>query len=102
MNLNSTSLHTLSLTGCLGLTNLQLACPSLQKVCLDGCDHLERASFSPLSVFFVFPTLYQYDSLYALLDSVNKKLITLRNNLSLSLFYFGRSIIHFCYQAHLF
>jgi len=50
VNLNSISLHTLSLTGCLGLTNLQLACPSLQKVRLDGCDHLERASFSPVGL----------------------------------------------------
>jgi len=50
VNLNSISLHILSLTGCRGVTNLQLACPSLQKVCLDGCDRLERASFSPVGL----------------------------------------------------
>ncbi|KAH9300253.1 hypothetical protein KI387_011836, partial [Taxus chinensis] len=50
VSLTSTSLHTLSLTGCRGVTGLQLACPMLQKVCLDGCDHLRRASFSPVGL----------------------------------------------------
>ncbi|XP_057861508.2 F-box/LRR-repeat protein 15 isoform X1 [Cryptomeria japonica] len=50
VRLTSTSLHTLSLTGCRGVTSLQLACPMLQKVCLDGCDHLQRASFFPVGL----------------------------------------------------
>ncbi|KAF2285042.1 hypothetical protein GH714_037530 [Hevea brasiliensis] len=42
----STSLVSLSLVGCRAITALELMCPCLEKVCLDGCDHLERASFS--------------------------------------------------------
>lgn len=44
----STSLVSLSLAGCRAVTILELTCPSLQQVCLDGCDHLERASFCPV------------------------------------------------------
>jgi hypothetical protein len=45
----STSLVSLSLVGCHAITALDLACPSLELVCLDGCDHLEKASFCPVS-----------------------------------------------------
>uniref|UniRef100_A0A7N1A8F6 F-box domain-containing protein n=1 Tax=Kalanchoe fedtschenkoi TaxID=63787 RepID=A0A7N1A8F6_KALFE len=43
---SSTSLVSLSLVGCRGITYLELQCPHLELVCLDGCDHLECASFS--------------------------------------------------------
>lgn len=45
----SASLVSLSLVGCRGITALELRCPILEKVSLDGCDHLERAYFSPVS-----------------------------------------------------
>ncbi|KAL9228135.1 hypothetical protein vseg_003747 [Gypsophila vaccaria] len=47
MRLHSTSLINLSLVGCRGITCLNLTCPYLEQVRLDGCDHLERASFLP-------------------------------------------------------
>lgn len=47
----STSLVSLSLVGCRAITALELKCPSLEKVSLDGCDHLESASFVPVSEF---------------------------------------------------
>ncbi|KAL5995317.1 hypothetical protein ACLOJK_025375 [Asimina triloba] len=43
----STSLVSLSLIGCRAMTSLELACPNLDQVRLDGCDHLERAFFGP-------------------------------------------------------
>ncbi|KAJ1442842.1 Leucine-rich repeat, cysteine-containing subtype [Sesbania bispinosa] len=46
----STSLVSLSLGGCRAITTLELTCPNLEKVILDGCDHLERASFSPVGL----------------------------------------------------
>lgn len=45
----STSLVSLSLSECRGITTLDLTCPNLQQVCLDGCDHLEKAHFCPVS-----------------------------------------------------
>jgi hypothetical protein len=45
----SASLVSLSLVGCRAITALELTCPYLEEVCLDGCDHLERASFCPVS-----------------------------------------------------
>lgn len=45
----STSLVSLSLAGCRAVTSLELICPYLENVSLDGCDHLERASFCPVS-----------------------------------------------------
>lgn len=45
----STSLVSLSLVGCRAITALELKCPILEKVCLDGCDHIESASFVPVS-----------------------------------------------------
>jgi hypothetical protein len=51
MELNNSSLINLSLAGCRSMTFLKLACPKLQMVNLDGCDHLERASFCPVSIF---------------------------------------------------
>jgi len=45
----STSLVSLSLGGCRAITTLELTCPYLEKVILDGCDHLENASFCPVS-----------------------------------------------------
>ena len=46
---NSSSLTCLSLVGCRAVTLLELSCPNLQKVNLAGCDHLEHASFCPVS-----------------------------------------------------
>lgn len=46
---NSSSLANLSLVGCRTVTILELSCPSLQRVNLAGCDHLESASFCPVS-----------------------------------------------------
>ncbi|XP_047322294.1 F-box/LRR-repeat protein 15-like [Impatiens glandulifera] len=46
----NTSLITLSLAGCRGITSLKLTCPRLEKVSLDGCDHLEIASFCPVGL----------------------------------------------------
>ncbi|RYQ85246.1 hypothetical protein Ahy_B10g104750 isoform B [Arachis hypogaea] len=46
----STSLVSLSLGGCRAITNLELSCPKLEKVILDGCNHLERASFCPVGL----------------------------------------------------
>ncbi|KAH0969762.1 hypothetical protein GBA52_028358 [Prunus armeniaca] len=40
----STSLVSLSLVGCRAITSLELTCPYLEQVSLDGCDHLERNS----------------------------------------------------------
>lgn len=45
----STSLVSLSLVGCRAITSLELTCPFLEQVHLDGCDHLERAKFCPVS-----------------------------------------------------
>lgn len=47
---SSSSLASLSLVGCRAITTLDLACPCLERICLDGCDHLEQASFSPVSL----------------------------------------------------
>ncbi|CAM8919727.1 unnamed protein product [Rhodiola kirilowii] len=47
---SSTSLTSLSLIGCRGITSLELQCPHLEIVCLDGCDHLECASFSSVDL----------------------------------------------------
>lgn len=53
VGLRSSSLVSLSLVGCRAMTVLELSCPNLKNVNLDGCDHLERASFCPVSeVFF--------------------------------------------------
>lgn len=49
VSFRSTSLVSLSLGGCRAITSLELTCPYLEHVSLDGCDHLERASFSPVS-----------------------------------------------------
>lgn len=49
MQFSSTSLVSLSLDGCRAVTSLELKCPHLEKVSLDGCDHLERAEFCPVS-----------------------------------------------------
>ncbi|XP_030470403.1 F-box/LRR-repeat protein 15 [Syzygium oleosum] len=46
----STSLVSLSLSECRGITTLDLTCPNLQQVCLDGCDHLEKAHFCPVGL----------------------------------------------------
>lgn len=46
----STSLVSLSLVGCRAITALELKCPILEKVCLDGCDHIESASFVPVAL----------------------------------------------------
>lgn len=51
VSLSSTSLRNLTLGGCCGLTSLALSCPYLEHVPLDGCDDLERASFSPVSYY---------------------------------------------------
>lgn len=51
-----TKLNALSLAGCRGLTSLELRCPYLEQVSLDGCDHLERASFCPVSG--IYPSLF--------------------------------------------
>ncbi|XP_057959858.1 F-box/LRR-repeat protein 15 [Malania oleifera] len=45
----STSLVSLSLAGCRAVTVLELTCPYLEQVCLNGCD-LERASFCPVGL----------------------------------------------------
>jgi hypothetical protein len=50
VELNSSSLASLSLAGCRSMTFLRLSCPNLQNVNLDGCDHLEEASFCPVSL----------------------------------------------------
>lgn len=55
----STSLVSLSLVGCRGITVLELTSPYLEQVYLDGCDHLERASFCPVSRnIFTFVLLF--------------------------------------------
>jgi hypothetical protein len=54
----STSLISLSLGGCRAITTLELTCPNLEKVILDGCDHLENASFCPVSDIDLSNTLY--------------------------------------------
>ncbi|XP_004303464.1 PREDICTED: F-box/LRR-repeat protein 15 [Fragaria vesca subsp. vesca] len=46
----STSLVSLSLVGCRGITSLELICPYLEQVSLDGCDHLERAALFPVGL----------------------------------------------------
>lgn len=65
----STSLVSLSLVGCRAITALELTCPYLEQVSLDGCDHLESAAFFPVSendhwlflfVFFFFELLILY------------------------------------------
>lgn len=62
MWLCSTSLVNLSLIGCRAVTALELKCPNLDQVCLDGCDHLERAAFCPVSsgCIWVYPLVYIY------------------------------------------
>lgn len=50
---HSTTLISISLAGCRGVTSLDLKCPYLEKVSLDGCDHLERASFFPVGLQFL-------------------------------------------------
>ncbi|CAO2816627.1 unnamed protein product [Amaranthus hypochondriacus] len=50
VRLHSTSLVSLSLAGCRGITTLTLECPFLDQVRLDGCDHLERVSFLPVGM----------------------------------------------------
>ncbi|KAJ0031974.1 hypothetical protein Pint_13684 [Pistacia integerrima] len=55
-----TSLVSLSLVGCRAITSLELKCPNLEKVCLDGCDHLERASFCPVRMIAQLPFLLEY------------------------------------------
>ena len=50
MELNSSSLVSLSLAGCRSMTFLRLSCPNLQNVNLDGCDHLQSAAFCPVSL----------------------------------------------------
>lgn len=49
MKFCSTSLVSLSLAGCREIITLKLSCPYLEQLCLDGCDHLERASFGPVN-----------------------------------------------------
>lgn len=49
MQFCSTSLVSLSLVGCRAITALELKCPYLEQVSLDGCDHLEGAAFCPVS-----------------------------------------------------
>lgn len=46
---SSKTLTSLSLDGCRAIKSLVLKCPHLEKVSLDGCDHLERAEFCPVS-----------------------------------------------------
>ena len=50
VELNSSSLVSLSLAGCRSMTFLRLSCPNLQNVNLDGCDHLQSAAFCPVSL----------------------------------------------------
>ena len=59
VSFRSTSLVSLSLGGCRAITSLELKCPYLEHVSLDGCDHLERASFSPVSHYLIFNWLMQ-------------------------------------------
>ncbi|GKD80427.1 F-box family protein, partial [Tanacetum coccineum] len=47
---NSNSLTSLSLAGCRAITSLELTCPYLEQVSLDGCDHLENATFCPVGL----------------------------------------------------
>ncbi|XP_026441204.1 F-box/LRR-repeat protein 15-like isoform X2 [Papaver somniferum] len=47
---SSTSLVSLSLVGCRGMTSLELKCRYLEQVHLDGCDHLEQATFCPVGL----------------------------------------------------
>lgn len=48
VSFRSTTLVNLSLAGCRAISSLELNCPFLELVSLDGCDHLERASFFPV------------------------------------------------------
>ncbi|CAN6299529.1 unnamed protein product [Urochloa humidicola] len=50
VELNNSSLASLSLAGCRSMTFLRLSCPNLQNVNLDGCDHLESAAFCPVGL----------------------------------------------------
>ncbi|PPS05670.1 hypothetical protein GOBAR_AA14976 [Gossypium barbadense] len=50
LQFSSTSLVSLSLVGCRDISTLDLACPCLERIFLDGCDHLERASFCPVAL----------------------------------------------------
>lgn len=58
----SSSLVSLSLAGCRAVTFLELKCPYLEKVSLDGCDHLERASFCPVMVLFCVLFLFSFSA----------------------------------------
>jgi hypothetical protein len=49
----NSSLASLSLVGCRAVTSLELKCPRIEQICLDGCDHLETAFFQPVSVTFL-------------------------------------------------
>lgn len=53
VSFRSTSLVSLSLGGCRAITSLDLSCPYLERVSLDGCDHLERATFSSVSYHLI-------------------------------------------------
>jgi hypothetical protein len=57
VELNSSSLASLSLAGCRAMTFLRLSCLNLQNVNLDGCDHLEEASFCPVSLLWFVPEM---------------------------------------------
>lgn len=50
VGLKSSSLVDVSFVGCRGMTELHLVCPNLENVQLDGCGHLETASFSRVSI----------------------------------------------------
>ena len=67
MELSSSSLASLSLVSCRAMTALDLSCPNLLTVNLDGCDHLEKASFCPVSkancnslIYSVNNSVYSY------------------------------------------
>lgn len=53
MRFCNSSLASLSLVGCRAVTSLELKCPRIEQICLDGCDHLETAFFQPVSVTFL-------------------------------------------------
>lgn len=57
---SSSSLTSLSLAGCRYIMSLELTCPYLEQVSLDGCDHLERAAFSPVSELIIISYILFY------------------------------------------
>lgn len=61
VEIRSCSLVNLSLAGCRTMTSLKLSCPSLKKVNLDGCDHLEVANFSPVSELLLYKYTVAFD-----------------------------------------